>query len=112
MQTILVLARVASLATRFCPACRPGLPDRRGFARCAASDGGRYLARGSLDAMPALPDRLDAVVSVVPLDAFARWIDTQPLAAVRVIAIGSTGVRDKRASPDPSSATWPNGSAS
>jgi nucleoside-diphosphate-sugar epimerase len=56
---------------------------------------------GLLQAMPALPDDIDTIVSLGPLDAFADWYALAAPAARRIIAIGSAGVRDKRDSPDP-----------
>lgn len=50
----------------------------------------------------AFPDLdYDAVVSLGPLDAFAAAVARQPLRAARVVAIGSTGIHSKAASPDP-----------
>lgn len=47
------------------------------------------------------PGPWDAVVSLGPLDVFARWFADQDLVAGRVVAIGSTSVSAKRDSPDP-----------
>lgn len=59
----------------------------------------RWL-RGRLGDSEPLPDRVDAVLSCGPLDAFARWYAQSPLQAARVIAFGSTSVRVKQNSPD------------
>jgi nucleoside-diphosphate-sugar epimerase len=56
---------------------------------------------GLLQAMPALPEGIDTILSLGPLDAFADWYALAAPAAQRVIAIGSAGVHDKRDSPDP-----------
>ena len=64
------------------------------------SEGLRWV-QGSLEAMPELAQRFDAILSLGPLDAFARWyVDALP-SAPRVIALSSTGRHDKRLSPDP-----------
>jgi nucleoside-diphosphate-sugar epimerase len=55
--------------------------------------------RGDLQNPPALPWRPESIVSLGPLDHFARWFAATDLGAVRVVALGSTGRVDKRASP-------------
>lgn len=57
--------------------------------------------RGSLEAMPVLPDGVDTLVSAGPLDAFADWLRTSGGPWRRVVAISSTGRNDKANSPDP-----------
>ena len=42
-----------------------------------------------------------AIVSLGPLDEFARWFERSSLAPARVLAVGSTSVHGKKASPDP-----------
>lgn len=66
----------------------------------APEDGIEWIV-GSLQAMPTLPDDLDAVVSLGPLDAFAEWFAAQAPPGLRVVALGSTGRVDKRDSSDP-----------
>lgn len=56
---------------------------------------------GMLQAMPALPDDIGTILSMGPLDLFADWFAQCDLGARRVLAIGSTGIHDKRDSPDP-----------
>ena len=63
-------------------------------------DGLRWLA-GDLDTWQAPSAAYDAVLSVGPLDWFARWYDRAGPRAARVIAVGSTSVHSKLASPDP-----------
>jgi nucleoside-diphosphate-sugar epimerase len=63
-------------------------------------DGLRWL-RGDCDGVPGLPDAVDAILSCGPLDAFARWYATAPVASPRVVAFGSTSVSVKQASADP-----------
>src|SRR5699024_643527 len=43
----------------------------------------------------------DTIVSLGPLDAFAQWHAQVDTGARRVLALGSTGVHDKRDSADP-----------
>lgn len=57
--------------------------------------------RGDFAALPALPGRVDAIVSCGPLDAFARWYGTSRIECGRVVAFGSTSVEVKRGSADP-----------
>lgn len=58
--------------------------------------------RGSLEQMPqGGAMQHDVLISLGPLDAFARWYAHARPAASRVIALGSTGLRDKAASSDP-----------
>lgn len=61
---------------------------------------GLQWLRGDLGALPALPARVEAIVSCGPLDAFGRWYATADVAARRVIAFGSTSVDTKRGSAD------------
>lgn len=84
----------------------PLLAQRRiaayAFSRTARPDtAGVTWLRGSLEAMPALPDSVDTLVSVGPLDAFANWLRTAEVPWRRVVAISSTGRNDKANSPDP-----------
>lgn len=57
--------------------------------------------RGDLSALPALPSRVDAIVSCGPLDAFAQWYGASRIECDRVVAFGSTSVEVKRGSADP-----------
>ncbi len=56
--------------------------------------------RGDFGALPALPARVDAIVSCGPLDAFAAWYGASHLECDRVVAFGSTSVEVKRGSAD------------
>lgn len=56
--------------------------------------------RGDFGAMPALPERVEAVFSCGPLDHFARWYAHSTIEAVRVVAFGSTSSEVKRGSAD------------
>lgn len=60
---------------------------------------------GDLATGVSAPGPWDAVVSLGPLDAFARWFADHGVAAGRVVAIGSTSVAAKRDSPDPDERT-------
>lgn len=62
---------------------------------------GLLWLRGDLATAPALPARVDAIVSCGPLDAFAEWYAASALDCERVIAFGSTSVDVKRGSADP-----------
>ncbi len=57
--------------------------------------------RGDLSRLPELPDRVDAIFSCGPLDAFARWYADSRIHAARVIAFGSTSIATKHDSRDP-----------
>lgn len=56
--------------------------------------------RASLETCAAAPPDCARILSLGPLDAFAQWVERTRPAGVRIVAIGSTGVRDKRESPD------------
>ncbi|KFN51388.1 hypothetical protein [Arenimonas composti] len=62
---------------------------------------GLHWHRGSLEAPPPLAEAWDAVLSLGPLDRFAAWFCAQGVRAPVLVALGSTGVHDKAASPDP-----------
>lgn len=57
--------------------------------------------KGSLEALPPVGESLDGVLSLGPLDAFATWFESSPLAPARIVALGSTSVHAKRDSADP-----------
>lgn len=59
----------------------------------------RWL-RGEFDAMPELPDRVDAIFSTGPLDRFSHWYADAGIACPRVIAFGSTSIGTKHDSVD------------
>jgi hypothetical protein len=64
------------------------------------ADGVAWQA-GDLQHWHAPRDRYDAVLSVGPLDHFSRWYERAGPVAARVVALGSTSVHSKAASPDP-----------
>ncbi len=63
-------------------------------------DEGVVWRRGSLDTFDD-PQRFDAVLSLGPLDAFARAVAAGRVRAGRIVAFGSTSVHVKEGSPDP-----------
>ncbi len=72
------------------------------LSRVAREDGGGIRWRtGSLEQAPALGEGFDAVLSLGPLDAFARWFESATMAPARIVALGSTSVHGKKDSPDP-----------
>lgn len=56
--------------------------------------------RGSLEAMPPVPADVDTWISVGPLDAFAAWVERAGRRPARLVAVSSTGRKDKAESPD------------
>src|SRR5690606_7319368 len=90
-----VLARLAAASWRGRAAARRVQADDG----CWRDDGSRWLV-GELDAPPVLPERVDAVFSCGPLDAFARWYATADIQAARIVAFGSTSIATKDDSAD------------
>ena len=66
----------------------------------AQGEGGIAWQRGDLEGFDD-PHRFDAVLSLGPLDAFARAVAEGRVRAGRVVAFGSTSVHVKGRSPDP-----------
>jgi nucleoside-diphosphate-sugar epimerase len=57
--------------------------------------------QGTLDTLAALPEGVDTLLGLGPLDALARWLErAQPASLARIVALGSTGREHKRHSPD------------
>ncbi|HET6782575.1 MAG TPA: NAD-dependent epimerase/dehydratase family protein [Pseudoxanthomonas sp.] len=56
--------------------------------------------RGDLQRVEGLPQRVDAIFSLGPLDHFSHWYSDAALAAARVIAFGSTSLETKQESED------------
>src|SRR5688572_16770832 len=70
-------------------------------SRHAQSDQpGLHWLQGDLGHAKGMPDRVDAIFSCGPLDAFARWYAQSAIECRRVIAFGSTSVDTKRGSAD------------
>ncbi|MEO7398914.1 MAG: NAD-dependent epimerase/dehydratase family protein, partial [Ilumatobacteraceae bacterium] len=61
---------------------------------------GLHWLRGELADVAGLPPEVDAIFSCGPLDAFACWYATAPVAAARVVAFGSTSAQVKQTSAD------------
>lgn len=57
--------------------------------------------QGSLAGFIDPAEPIAAIASLGPLDEFARWFERSALAPARIVAIGSTSVHGKKASPDP-----------
>ena len=72
------------------------------ISRVAQSDRGEVnWLRGDLQHSPGLPEQVDAIFSLGPLDHFSFWYAQTSLIAPRVIAFGSTSLETKQASEDP-----------
>lgn len=56
--------------------------------------------RGDLQRVEGLPQRVDAIFSLGPLDHFSHWYSNTALIAARVIAFGSTSLETKQESED------------
>lgn len=70
-------------------------------SRALRSDRGELTwLRGDLQWLPGLPQQVDAVFSLGPLDHFSYWYANTSLIAPRVIAFGSTSLETKRESED------------
>lgn len=81
---------------------QPGEAELLAVSRQAqATRPGLSWLEARLEAMPEPPGDFDAVVSLGPLDAFARWFEAHGPDAPRVVALGSTSVHSKADSPDP-----------
>lgn len=65
-----------------------------------ASDDQLQWLRGEFDAMPALPDAVDAIFSTGPLQKFGQWYADATIRCPRVVAFSSTSVEVKRDSVD------------
>lgn len=82
----------------------PDDPPLLGISRSVGTevDGVRWL-QACLPETPVAGDlpAIGAIASLGPLDQFAQWFAAQPLAPQRVVALSSTSVSSKQASPDP-----------
>ncbi|GAB3730942.1 NAD-dependent epimerase/dehydratase family protein [Silanimonas algicola] len=75
-------------------------PSRRPVATASRDDEGIAWRHGDLDSFDD-PRPFDAVLSLGPLDAFARAVAAGRVRAGRIVAFGSTSVHVKAGSPDP-----------
>ena len=85
-----LLAGLSRAGWRVTALSRDPQPDRPGLA----------WLQGDFAHMPPLPERVDAIFSCGPLDAFAQWYASASVQAGRVVAFGSTSVDTKRGSAD------------
>ena len=99
----LVFGLTGPLGQAFAQACHASDAAVIGVSRTSAPPpwSGVTWCQGSLADFsdPAAP--IAAIASLGPLDAFAHWFEQSSLAPARIVAIGSTSVHGKRASPDP-----------
>jgi len=86
-----LLSRLATAGWDVVAVSRGQRPDARGV---------RWV-QGELAACGPLPQRIDAIFSCGPLDAFAAWYARGAGGDARVVAFGSTSVDVKQGSPDP-----------
>lgn len=98
----LVFGLSGAIGDAFRDGLRADDPPVVGVSR-RARDAAPRLAwiEGELPAAVTVPGEVAAVASLGPLDRFAAWFEAWPGRPARVVAIGSTGVHDKRGSPDP-----------
>lgn len=61
---------------------------------------GLHWLSGEFGRTMALPERVDAIFSLGPLDRFAQWYAQGQVSASRVVAFGSTSLETKQASAD------------
>jgi nucleoside-diphosphate-sugar epimerase len=64
------------------------------------SQPGLHWLCGQFGQTMALPDRVDAIFSLGPLDRFAQWYAQGQVSSARVVAFGSTSLETKQASSD------------
>lgn len=64
------------------------------------SQPGLHWLNGEFGLAMALPDRVDAIFSLGPLDRFAQWYAQEQVSSPRVVAFGSTSLETKQASVD------------
>ncbi len=64
------------------------------------SQPGLHWLSGEFGRTMALPERVDAIFSLGPLDRFAQWYAQSPVGSPRVVAFGSTSLETKQASAD------------
>jgi nucleoside-diphosphate-sugar epimerase len=57
--------------------------------------------QGTLDTLDVLPEGIDTLLSLGPLDALAHWLARTQPALARIVALSSTGREHKRESLDP-----------
>lgn len=99
----LVFGLSGQIGDALCEAHRADDPPLLALSRSArpGRPGLRWLQGALPDAVPCLAGAPAAVLSLGPLDLFARWFEASALRPARVVALGSTSVHGKRGSPDP-----------
>jgi nucleoside-diphosphate-sugar epimerase len=85
-----VIERLLANGWRVTAVSRTPQSDRAGLA----------WLRGDLQRFPGLPEQVDAVLSLGPLDHFSHWYANTALAVPRVVAFGSTSLETKQESED------------
>lgn len=79
----------------------PLSPPLLAYSRTPRTDTpGIHWQQGGLDESTPPTGRVDVVLSLGPLDLFARWFERSALAPARIVALGSTSVHSKPDSPD------------
>lgn len=101
MKRWLVFGLTGQVGVALREALVPGDAHVLAVSRSAQADGpGVTWLRGDLGAWDAPTETYDALVSLGPLDVFARWFEARGPVARRVVALGSTSVHSKSDSPD------------
>lgn len=102
MKRWLVFGLSGQVGMAFREALPAGEAELVAVSRQARADaaGLRWLQAG-FDEPFRVPGGFDAVISFGPLDRFARWFGASGLRPRQVVALGSTSVHSKAASPDP-----------
>ena len=102
MRRALVFGASGQIGDALLPLLRAARCDVSAVSRQqhADTEGVRWIV-GALDETTDAPDDCDAVFSLGPLDAFARWQQRVGPIAPRVLAFGSTSIATKHTSNDP-----------
>ncbi|HEY2347259.1 MAG TPA: NAD-dependent epimerase/dehydratase family protein [Xanthomonadaceae bacterium] len=102
MKRVLVFGASGQIGDGLLPLLRDEGCEVLAVSRQSRTDGeGLRWMVGALDeALPRPPGEFDAVFSLGPLDAFARWHERVGPVAPRVVAFGSTSIAAKSASVD------------
>lgn len=102
MKRWLVFGLTGQVGRAFRDAVVPGEAELLAVSRHAQADRpDLHWLQGGLGPALAPAGDFEAFVSLGPLDLFARWFETSAVAPARVVALGSTSVHSKAASPDP-----------
>ena len=101
MRTVLIFGASGAVG-RYLP---PLLPDAHYKVSRVSRDRQVGWISGDLNDVAVIWPTADIVISLGPLDAFAAWLERQPQAPQRLIALSSMSVESKRQSPDPAERT-------